>query len=80
MTLERYVLFVKPLHVKNVMNAVYDGSPDHKEVDGHLKKTCELFINHVSSELVFPIKDFLSKVTATVYLRTDFIVVLFRLR
>ncbi|XP_065889132.1 conserved oligomeric Golgi complex subunit 3-like [Dysidea avara] len=33
-----------------------------KEVDGQLKKTCELFISHVSSELIAPIKDFLSKV------------------
>jgi len=40
----------------------YDGPLSHKEIDRHLKRTCEQFINHISSELVNPIKDFLSKV------------------
>lgn len=44
------------------MNIFYNGMPVSKEIDGHLKRNCELFINHVTSELVLPIKDFLSKV------------------
>jgi len=39
-----------------------------KEIDGHLKRACEVFIKHVSSQLVFAIKDFLAKVCEIVHI------------
>ena len=50
------LLHTKNMHIFVMVHLIY------KEIDAHLKRTCEVFINHVSSQLVFPIKDFLSKV------------------
>ena len=39
-----------------------------KEIDGHLKRACEVFIKHLSSQLVVAIKDFLAKVYEIVHI------------
>lgn len=66
-------------HTNALLQFLLDGTPQmtetfidsKKEVDSQLKVICEQFINHVSDQLVGPLKQFLSKASVILKMRED---------
>ena len=50
-----------------------------KEVDNHLKKTCEDFIHNISEDLIGPLKIFLSKVIFNIYVQENDLIILLQI-